>query len=280
MKANNWELKVRRKGVEESLWVDMYHRLLTLSWIKFFLLSTFVILVLDFVFALGFYFLPGSVANINPGDFLSNFAFSVQTMATIGYGYFYPQTTQAHFLVTLESTIGMFATALLTGLIFAKFARPSARIVFSDNLLLTKQNKQDVLTMRLGNVRANQVYEGQAKLTLLRDEMTEEGEKIRRLVDLKLLRKETPIFALSWTLFHIIDESSPLKGVDMNTMASQNWEFIVTFIGVDQDMAQSIVAHRIFKASDVIQAKKFADMIQYDQDTRVIDFSKINLIEK
>ena len=134
--------------------------------------------------------------------------------------------------------------------------------------------------MRLGNVRANQVYEGQAKLTLLRDEITDEGEKIRRLVDLKLLRKETPIFALSWTLFHMIDESSPLRGIDVNTMAKQNWEFIVTFIGVDQDMAQSIVAHRIFKSSDVIQARKFADMIQYDHDTRVIDFSKINQIEK
>src|SRR5262249_5139434 len=157
---------------------------------RFFFVLTAAYLIMNLVFACLYFLLPGSVANIAPTDFISDFAFSVQTMATIGYGYMYPQTVAAHFLVMIESWIGMCFVAVLTGLVFVKFARPSARMVFSENILWTAQNGKSMLALRLGNIRTNRVFEGRAQLTLLRDETTAEGERIRRMIDLKLTRKE------------------------------------------------------------------------------------------
>lgn len=279
MPSQNRELKVRRVGLEESPWDDIYHRLLLLSWPKFFCYLFLTYVCINLIFASLYFASPDSIANIKSGNFFSYFGFSVQTMATIGYGYYYPQTSYAHVLVTIESALSLFLTAVLTGLVFAKFSRPAARVVFSDLLLLIKQNDKDALMMRLGNIRANRVFEGHARITLLKDETTKEGDKIRRLVDLKLLRDETPIFALSWSLFHFIDESSPLFNVSPEEMIKNNWEFIVTFTGLDQDMAQTIVAHSTYSATKLTKARKFVDMINYDQGTRVIDFSKLNQVE-
>ncbi len=180
-----------------------------------------------------------------------------------------------------EAAAGMFSTALLTGLVFAKFARPAARVVFSEKILWTMHNGKPVLSFRLGNIRANQVFEGRAKMTLLRDETTKEGEKIRRLLDLKLLRDETPLFSLSWTVFHFIDEESPFHGVTPEEMKRLGWEIYVTFIGLDQDMAQYIVAHSTYTADHIVRARKFVDMIHLDGagGVRVIDYSKLHEIE-
>lgn len=278
-KSLNREIRVRRLGVEETALQDIYHRLLRLTWPRFFAIVLLFYLSLDLIFAILYYLAPGSVANIPSGDFWSNFAFSVQTLGTIGYGHLYPQTPYAHFLVTIESATGLFATALLTGLVFAKFARPSARVVFSDKILLTKSNGADALTLRLGNIRTNQVYEGRAQMTLLRDETTAEGERLRRLVDLKLVRNQTPLFTLSWTLFHMIDESSPFYGMSIEQIHGTNWEVVVTFNGLDQDMGQMIVSHTMYNSKRIVPARKFADMIHLDKDTRIIDFSKLNEIE-
>lgn len=278
-RLENRPIKVRRKGVEESPWEDVYHRLLRVSWKRFFIFNMLIYISINLVFGFAYWLAPGSVANIPAGDFFSYFSFSVQTFSTVGYGYFHPVTTTAHILVAVESAFGMFATAVLTGLVFAKFARPSARVVFSEKILWTAQNGQPVLAVRLGNVRANRVFEGRAKLTLLRDEVTTEGENIRRLVDLKLLRSETPLFALSWTVFHPIDDSSPLKGKSPEEMAALGWEIYVTFTGIDQDMAQTIVAHSTYPAKYIVRARKFTDMIELDRDVRVIDFSKLHEID-
>ncbi len=279
LKSQNREITVKRIGVDESFWKDIYHRLLRLSWPRFFLAIFAIYLSLDLIFAFLFYLSPGSIANVQHDDFFSYFSFSVQTMATIGYGYFYPQTHMAHLLVTIESSLGLICTALLTGLVFAKFARPSARIIFSEKALWTKQNGEDVLTLRLGNIRTNQVFQGEARMTLLRDEITTEGEKLRRLVDLKLQRNLTPMFSLSWTLFHKIDQESPLWGKSPEWMKENKWEFFVTFSGLDQDMSQTIVAHSMYSGDAIVRAHKFADMITSDGQVRTIDFSKFNDIQ-
>jgi inward rectifier potassium channel len=276
-RLRNRELLVRRIGVEESLLGDLYHRLLRLTWLRFFLLILLIFISVNIFFGSLYYAFLGSVANVN--DFLSSFFFSVETFATIGYGYFYPQTTVAHILVTAEVAFGMFSTAVLTGIVFAKFARPQARVVFSDNILFTSQNGKPVLSLRLGNIRTNRVFEGRAQLTLLRDEVSTEGEKLRRLINLKLQRNETPLFVLSWTLFHLIDQDSPLFGVTPGEMANLGWEIYATFTGLDQDMAQNIVAHSTYQAEKIIRARKFVDMIRFDNGTRIIDFSKLHDVE-
>ena len=133
----------------------------------------------------------------------------------------------------------------------------------------------------MGNVRANRVFEGKARFSLLRDEISLEGERMRRVYDLKLLRDETPIFTMSWTLYHLVDATSPLFGVTLEEMEQKGWEFIVTFTGLDQDISQPITASSLYSAKHVIRARKFADMIHVQEDgVRVIDFSKLNDVDR
>ncbi len=275
----NKSLNARRLGVEEKWWTDLYHRLLRQSGPRFFAAFLLVFLGINTLFAALYAAFPHSIANAGNHDFFSCFAFSVQTLSTIGYGYFYPLTATAHALVTVESATGMFFNAVLTGLVFAKFARPSARIVFSNHALYTAQNGQPILTLRLGNMRTNRVFEGKAKLHLLRDEVSSEGERLRRIFDLALVRHETPVFALSWTLIHPITEQSPLWGVNPEEFHEKGWDLIVTFVGIDQDMAQTITASKTYSGAHVVRARKFVDMIHLDEGVRVIDFSKLHQIE-
>ena len=273
------EIAITRKGRGESIWGDIYHRLLRLTWPRFILLFLAMFIGSNAFFACLYLSFPGSIEHIPPGDFIANFAFSVQTISTIGYGYFYPVSTIGHALVTIELAYGMFFTAVLTGLLFAKFSRPSARVVFSENVLWAKQNGQPALVMRMGNSRTNRVYEGRATMTLLRSEVTTEGERLTRLLDLKLMRSKTPLFALSWTIYHLIDESSPFFGRTIEEIRSLGWELMVTFTGLDQDMAQSIIAHTVYPPNTIVLARKFVDMIEVVDRIRVIDFAKLHDFE-
>lgn len=275
----NAQLALRRRGVEESPLVDVYHRLLRLSWLRFFALVLCLYLVLNTVFAFLYWLTPASIAGIHEDDFISYFAFSVQTTSTVGYGHYYPQSHLADILVMIQTGFGLFFTAVLTGLVFAKFSTPVSRIVFSRNMILTVQNAQPVLSVRLGNFRSNRIFEGRARVTLLRDEVSLEGERLRRMVDLKLQRSETPLFALSWTLFHVIDEHSPLHGETVESMSAKGWDMFVTFKGFDEDFERDIVAHASYPAKNIVQARKFADMINVVDGIREIDYSKLHDIE-
>jgi inward rectifier potassium channel len=272
----NREIAIKRTGSDEVFWGDLYHRFLRLSWLAFFgylLMSYFLV---NLFFAMIYNFFPGCIAHIEGGDLFSCFAFSVQTLSTVGYGFFYPQSTAAHVIVTAESAVGMFFTAVLTGLIFAKFARPSARILFSSCALLTKRNGKPALILRLCNTRGNRVFEGRARLSLLRDEVTSEGERFRRFHDLKIVSSSSPVFSLTWTLIHLIDEDSPLAILTPEQMAQEGSEFHVMFSGLDQDMSQTITASTNYSAESIIRAKKFADMIHLEGRVRVIDYSKLH----
>jgi inward rectifier potassium channel len=276
---HNRSLKVRRLGAEQSPWEDVYHRLMRLSWPRFLVQMLFIYLLIAAIFAVAYDLVPGSIANITDNDLFKYFAFSVQTLSTVGYGYFYPATSYAHVVVITQTTIGLFFTAALTGLFFAKFSRPQARVVFSDKILWMTQNGQPVLCLRLGNFRTNRVFEGRARFALLRDEISKEGERLRRIVDLKLLRTETPLFVLSWTLLHPIDANSPFAGMSVEELNKSDWDFTCTFIGLDEDMESNIVAHNTYSAQDVVRARKFKDMITTDGKVRVIDFSLLHEIE-
>lgn len=278
-RKTNRELKIKRIGVEENFWQDSYHRMLRMSWPIFFLLFLSLYIGVNVFFGFLYWLNPASVGNLPPGDFFSAFAFSVQTFSTVGYGFFYPKSDLGNAVVIIESAVGLFATAALTGLIFAKFSKPSARIVFSEKMLLSTWNGQRTLSFRMGNMRANRIFTGSAGVTLLKDEVSEEGERLRRLVDLKLVRNETPIFALSWTIYHIIDESSPLFGKSIDDIFQLGWDFVVVFNGLDEDMSQTVVAHTTYSGKDLAVARKFVDMIHVQDGVRKIDFSKLHEVE-
>jgi inward rectifier potassium channel len=275
----NRHFRIRRVGVEETFFTDLYHRAMRLTWSRFFSIVFLSFIFVNLFFAILFWIAPGSLSDGGLSTFWTTFTFSVETFSTIGYGNIYPTSDYGNLVVILEAATSLISTALLTGLIFSKFSRPSARIIFSSNILMTTQNGNPVLSVRLGNVRANTVFDGRARMTLLRDETSAEGEKLRRLVDMKLVRDETPLFSLSWTLFHIIDDKSPIKGVTLEEVKEKGWEIIVTFVGLDQDMAQTIAAHSTYNGDHVKRARKFVDMIDFNHGVRVIDFSKLHLIE-
>ena len=177
---------------------DLYHHTLRMGWCPFLLLGGIVYIALNAGFALVYLVEPGGIANARPGAFADAFFFSVQTMASIGYGQMYPRTTYANLVMTVEAASGLFILALATGLVFARFSRPTARILFSRVAVIGPHNGRPTLSLRLANQRRNQILQAEVAVNLLRDEETAEGAMLRRFYELKLQRYRTPVLAMSF----------------------------------------------------------------------------------
>jgi inward rectifier potassium channel len=258
-------------------WRDVYHRMLTLSWPRFFLVMAGWYISVNVVFALLYMADPDGIAEARPGSFQDAFFFSVQTVATIGYGVMHPQTLYANLVMTLETLSGLIFFAVLTGLIFARFSRPTARILFSDVAVVTPHNGTPTLMFRCANQRLNQILEAAIAVTLLRDETTAEGRHLRRFHDLKLLRQRSPVFALSWTVMHPIDKDSPLHGLSPQDVTVEEVEIIVVLTGVDETFAQSIQARHSYRAEEILWNHSFVDIIRVLEDGRnAIDYSRFH----
>jgi len=191
---------------------DLYLHLLAAPWLRVLAIFVSVFLVTNALFALGYVAGTDSIENARPGSFVDAFFFSVQTMATIGYGKLAPRTLYANVLVTVEVLIGVVGLAIATGLAFAKFSRPTARVLFSGRVVIAPHEGVPSLMFRMANARGNNIVEAQLHVVLAREETTREGEAMRRFHDLRLLRPQTALFTLSWTAIHPITDGSPLAG--------------------------------------------------------------------
>jgi inward rectifier potassium channel len=274
-------MKIYRSGVREKPLVDFYHRMMRISWGLFFVYIFVAFFLFNCFFAMAYeLFTPIGIANLPSQNFWNYFFFSVQTAASIGFGHFHPESYGANILVSVEAFGGLLMNALITGLVFSRFSRPAARIIFSQNLIWVNYFGKTALMLRLGNARTNRIFSGRATWVYLHDEVTPEGDSFRRMLDLKLVRSETSVFALSWTLIHIIDEKSPLNGLTFEKLQSSDDEFMLTFSGLDEETSQMLSTHAMYWARDVVRAKKYVDMIVLkDQGVREIDFGKIDQIE-
>ncbi|MGZ3460334.1 MAG: ion channel, partial [Archangium sp.] len=223
-------LGARRAGLR-----DIYYYFVSGSWWR--LLGAFVVtyLSINLLFACA-YLAAGGVQNVAPGSFADPFFFSVQTFATIGYGGMFPTGLAAHLLVTGESMLGLIYVAMGTGLVFAKFSRPRARVLFSKVAVIAPRNGVPTFMFRAANERVNHIVEAQMTVALLRTEHTLEGERIRRIIDLPLVRSQSPVFMLSWTVMHPVTPDSPLFGATPESLAEQQAEVIVTLTGMDEAM--------------------------------------------
>jgi inward rectifier potassium channel len=220
-----------RLGDPHSPWRDLYHLLITISWPGFVAVLLLTYLLVNATFAVAYLLGRDAIANADPNSFLDAFFFSVQTMASIGYGAMYPQTDYANFLVVAESFVGLLFIAMATGMIFARFSVPTARILFSHYALIAPFNGSPCLMFRTANKRRNRILEAQLWVTLVRDEFTKEGDLFRRFYDLELIRSHTPLFALTWTALHPINEKSPLHGATPESLRRDHAELIVIFTG-------------------------------------------------
>ena len=275
--VSNRRYDVVRKGLAHSKWRDYYHLLLTLDWPQFLVLTLVSYVATNSLFALLYLAGGDCIKNARPGSFLDAFFFSVQTMATIGYGAMYPSTDYANLLVAIEALVGLLGVAMATGLMFARFSRPTARVLFSRVAVIAPHNGMPALMLRVANERRNQILEAQVGASLLRDEVTAEGHFMRRFYDLKLLRSQTRSFALSWMVIHEIDEDSPLYGVTPESMAQTETDIVVTITGIDETASQTIHARHYYMTEEILWNMRFVDIFTKKSDgRRMLDFNRFH----
>lgn len=276
---------VERRGVKESfgqaLGADVYHFLRTTTWTRLIAIMLAIYLGANLVFAAVLYFGGATIVNAAPHSFADRFWFSVQTMATVGYGGMTPGDTLANVVMTLESFVGIVITAMATGLFFAKFATPVAKVMFSKRAVIADQDGTPTLMFRMANARETAIVEASVKVALLRDETLRSGERVRRIYDLALRRSTSPVFALSWTAYHAIDATSPFHGATAESLRAANVMLSVTFTGIDDRLATTVHARTSYTADFILHDQKFVDILIEDAATgrRIIDFTHFDETE-
>ncbi len=283
--VRNWVRTLNRSGQFAGISIsgkatvtnDFYHFVMDARWSVVLASVVFTYLTTNLAFAI-LYLLGGDcIVAARPGSFTDAFFFSVQTMATIGYGAMAPKTTYANILVTIEAVCGLFGVALATGVVFGKFAKPTARVAWSDVAMLTRRNGIPHLLFRVANVRQNQIVEASINVCAFKFEYTTEGDSMRRLFDMNLLRSTNPLFAMSWTVMHPIDEQSPLYGMKREDMMNGNIEILATLTGIDSTFAQTIHARHAYAVDDIKENARFKDLIvDLPDGTRQVDLRRIS----
>jgi inward rectifier potassium channel len=258
---------------------DFYYFLISTSWPILLWCFVGVFVATNALFG-ALYAWFGGVESARPGSFVDGFFFSVETMGTIGYGEMTPHSAVAHLLVTCESMLSMLFLAVVTGLVFAKFSRPRARVAFSEVAVVAPRNGVPTLMFRVANERANHIVEAQLRVTLMSNEVTQEGDRLRKMTDLPLLRNHSSAFILTWTAMHVLHDQSPLYHATTERLEEQQAEILVTFTGYDATLAQTIHARYSYVADEVRFGERFVDVIQVFPDgRRRIDFSRFHQTE-
>jgi inward rectifier potassium channel len=259
---------------------DLYHFLLTSRWRVLLPSIAGAYVTVNALFALAYLALGDAIEHARPGSFADAFFFSVQTMATVGYGNFWPRTTWANVLATAEMITGGMGLALMTGLVFAKFARPTARVLFSDAAVVRRWEGVPSLMIRMANARSSNIVEVHVGVVLLRTERTKEGDDVRRVHDLRLVRSQSAIFNLTWTAVHPIDDASPLRGVDAAALAAGDAVIVVSLSGYDENLASTIHARHTYTADHVLFGRKLSDVLGLGPGgERTVDYGKFHETE-
>lgn len=277
--TNDGRFRYRRVGVPLRRFNDVFHFLMRVNWWVLLGLTFGGYVALNLIFALLYMVDPRGIDHMRPHLFDALW-FSVQTMATIGYGAMSPTTFYTNSIVFVESFVGLAGVALGTGLLYARMSRPTAKVGFSDALVVHRRNGVPTLMIRMTNQRSNQIVEARMSVTALVDEVTLEGDRMRRLRTLHLEREVTPLFTLSWTAFHPIDEDSPLFQLPDGPVDERVRGYIVTFSGLDDTFNQTIHARTILTPDQVHIGVRFADMLQDLPDGRIqIDHTLLSRYE-
>ncbi len=273
--------RVVRQGRRHRLFTDLYAFLLTTSWKRLLLGFAAVYLLENVVFALLYLARGGSIDGARPGSFTDAFFFSVQTLSTIGYGELSPHGNWGNLVVALEAFASIVTAALATGIVFAKFARPSARVLWSDVAVVGPRDGRPCLMFRLANSRGTEVVSASLRVSALLSYVTAEGERMRRFYDLKLERESTPLFILTWLVIHPIDEDSPLYGLSSEDMHADNVRIGAILTGIDGSLAQTVYAQHDFGPEHIVWGARFVDVLESLPDGRVkVDYSRFHDVEE
>jgi inward rectifier potassium channel len=265
-KQEDGSFQIQGLGIWYQYWRDPYHLMLTVPWWGFVSIISAAYLGLNLAFAVLFRLGGNCIIGARPGSFQDAFFFSVQTLASIGYGTMSPANLYAHVIVTLEAITSLFAIAVVTGLAFARFSKPTARVLFSKNMVVMPHNGVPTLMFRMANERNNLILEAQLRVYLLQNEITTEGEFFYRIHTLELLRDQSPSFYLSWTAMHAITPSSPLYGATSESLIEKNVQIRVSMSGLDETVAYTVHVRHAYGAQNILFGHRFVNVIQPSDD--------------
>ncbi|MEA2777956.1 MAG: inward rectifier potassium channel [Acetobacteraceae bacterium] len=259
---------------------DPYYLALSLPWPAFIVTIMACWLAVNLGFALLYVLGPGDLTNARPGSFGDAFFFSIETLATVGYGVMAPATLYGHIVSALEIVTGMAFTAIVTGLLFVRFARPKANFIFSNEAVVTTRNGQPALMLRVANGRTSVMSAANARLFLLMAENTPEGSFFWRIHDLHLTQSHLPLFVVPWTLVHVIDQTSPLHGHDAEWLAASEARLFVAVEARDQALAALVQDMKDYPAAQIRFGMRFADTVMRDDARQTtVDLSRVSLLE-
>ena len=272
--------ELRKSGVTRYDLRDIYHQAIETSWSRFFLALFVVDIAINCVFAILYLVRPGTIQNARPGSFSDAFFFSLETLATVGYGEMAPGSLYGHIVSAAEIMVGLTFTAIMTGLIFVRFSKPKAKIIYAEKVVVAMHNRKPHLMVRIGNARMGLLTDVRARLGVLLIETTSEGEVFRRVHELKLVRSRLPIFALTWTLMHPIDEESPLFNYDAERLAQDDVRLFLTVEARDDVLAAAVYDMKGYAPADFAFGQRYAEAVSIDEQRRTVaDLSRISLLE-
>jgi inward rectifier potassium channel len=271
---------ITMKGLAHADLRDSYHLVIALSWPRFILLAIAVHLAINVGFALIYLVQPGAIANAHPGSLADAFFFSVETSATVGYGEMYPATLYGHIVCTVEIFVGVSFTALATGLLFVRFSRPRARILYAANPVVAMHAGHPTLMIRIANGRRGLLYDAAAHLSLLLSIRGEQGEVFRRVYELQLARSRLPIFSLTWTLMHRIDDRSPLNGYDTARLMEHDAFLLLGIEARDVTVSAGVIDTKGYMPADIRFGMRYAELVSFGADGHpVADLSAVSRLE-
>ena len=274
---------VRRKGDKRTVLGDAYHATISLSWTKFFVILLGNFLVLNILFAITYYLigtdsLAGVRGTTSFEKFIESFFFSSQTLTTLGYGRISPIGFWASTVAAIESTIGLLAFALSTSLLWGRFSRPTAKILYSDTALVAPFKEGIGLMVRLVNGRRNHLIEIEARMVAARNEEID-GKRVRKFYNLPLELSKVNFLALSWTLVHPIDAASIFLSMDPKHLRQWDYEILVMIKAYDEMYSQVVHSRTSYKADQIIYGAKFITMMSSDGGATTLDMRKLNAYE-
>lgn len=269
-----------KKGLSRFDPHDPYYFAVSLGWRRFTALFVAAELAINTLFA-GLYMLqPAAIANQPRPGFSSAFFFSLETLATVGYGEMYPGTTYGHIVSSLEILIGTVFTAIMTGLLFVRFSKPKAKVLYAANPVVTMNNGRPTLMLRIGNARTSVLHNATITMHMLTRTTSAEGQRQANVVELPLVRGRLPIFAILFTMMHVIDETSPMHGLDAEGVEAQDLRLFVTVAAKDPAIGQEVSDLHTFAGTDIRFGMRYVDAVQTIGDHRTVaDYSLLGMIE-
>ncbi len=268
-----------RKGVARIDLHDPYYFAVSLDWKRFALLFLAAELALNTIFAVLYTLQPGAIANQPHPGLVSAFFFSLETLATVGYGEMYPGTTYGHIVSSVEILVGTVFTAIMTGLLFIRFSKPKAKILYAENPVVAQHNGKPTLMVRIANARSAVLSNAEMSLHMLLRTTSDEGVAHAYVVELPLLRDRVPAFAILFTLMHVIDETSPLHGYHAGHEALGELRLFLNVRGHDPAIGQLVVDSRSYYGADLRFGMRYVDAVLRDENDRVVaDYSRLGTI--